>query len=50
MINRTCPDAVPAVALSNVEIELLNCLVKDSKRSRKAPPLSRYLEKIAQLG
>jgi len=49
MINRTCPDAEPAVALTNVEIELLNCLVKDSKRSRQAPPLSRYLEKIAQL-
>jgi hypothetical protein len=25
-------------------------LVKDSKRSRKELPLSRYLEKIAQLG
>ncbi len=50
MINRTCPDAKPTVALTNVEIELLNCLVKDSKRARKLPPLSRYLEKIAQLG
>lgn len=50
MINRTCPDAEPTVALTNGEIELLNCLVKDSKRLSKAPPLSRYLEKIAQLG
>ena len=50
MINRTCPDAEPALALTKVEIELLNCLVKDSKKTRNAPPLSRYLEKIAQLG
>lgn len=50
MINRTCPNAEPTVALTNGEIELLDCLVKDSKRLSKAPPLSRYLEKIAQLG
>jgi hypothetical protein len=50
MLNRTCPDAEPGLALTHAEIELLDHLVKDSKRSRKALPLSRYLEKIAQLG
>lgn len=50
MLYRTCPDARPETALTPAEIDLLNCLVKDSKRSRKQLPLSRYLEKIAQLG
>lgn len=50
MLNRTCPDAEPKMALTPAEIDLLNCLVKDSKRSREQLPLSRYLEKIAQLG
>lgn len=50
MLNRTCPDAEPTMALTTAEIDLLNCLVKDSKRSREQLPLSRYLEKIAQLG
>jgi hypothetical protein len=38
------------MALTPAEIGLLNCFVKDSKRSREQLPLSRYLEKIAQLG
>ena len=50
MLNRTCPDAEPEKALTLAEIDLLDCLVKDSKRSRAQLPLSRYLEKIAQLG
>jgi len=50
MLNRSCPDAKPELALTHTEIDLLNRLVKDSKRSRQALPLSRYLEKIAQLG
>jgi len=50
VLNRTCPDTEPAMALTPSEIDLLNCLVKDSKRSREQLPLSRYLEKIAQLG
>jgi hypothetical protein len=49
MLNRTCPDADPAMALTLSEIDLLNCLVKDSKRSREQLPLSRHLEKITQL-
>lgn len=50
MLNRLCPDADPAMALTHTEIDLLSRLVKDSKKSRKVLPLSRYLEKIAQLG
>ena len=50
MLNRTCPDAEPELALTHTEIDILNRLVKDSKNSRQALPLSRYLEKIAQLG
>ena len=50
MLNRTCPDAEPTMTLTLSEIDLLNFLVKDGKRSREQLPLSRYLEKIAQLG
>ena len=50
MLSRTCSDAEPEQALTLAEIDLLDCLVKDSKRSRAQLPLSRYLEKIAQLG
>lgn len=50
MLNRSCPDAKLELALTHTEIDLPNRLVKDSKRSRQALPLSRYLEKIAQLG
>jgi hypothetical protein len=50
MLNRTRPDAEPEMALTHTEIDLLNRLVKDSKRSCRALPLSRYLEKIAQPG
>lgn len=50
MLNSTCTDAEPGLALTHAEIELLDHLVKDSRRSRKVLALSRYLEKIAQLG
>ena len=50
MRNRTCPDLEPETALTLSEIERLNCLVKYRKRSRERLPLSRYLEKIVQLG
>jgi hypothetical protein len=50
MLHRSCPDAEPELALTHTEIDLLNRMVKDSLRSRQGLPLSRYLEKIAQLG
>jgi hypothetical protein len=51
MINRSAPDAPPSVALTNIEIGLLDRLVNDK---RKALPqrrtLGTYLTKIARLG
>jgi hypothetical protein len=51
MINRSVSSGSPHLALTSLEVELLDRLVKD-KRSRQAQPtnLSRYLVKIAQLG
>lgn len=49
MLNRTCPYAEPEIALTHTEIDLLKRLVKGSKRSRAALPLSRYFEKNAPL-
>jgi hypothetical protein len=52
MVNRAMPEAPPELALTNVEIRILDHLVKDSgttKRGAKAT-LSRYLVKVARLG
>ena len=38
------------MALTAVEVTLLNHLVKDTARTERAPPLSRILVKLAQLG
>lgn len=49
MINRVCPEGPPALALTTIEIQTLEQLVKDPARpSRKT--LSYYLTKIARLG
>ena len=51
MINRTAPEAPPELALTKIEIGLLDELLKDS--STGSPPkknLSTYLTKIARLG
>jgi hypothetical protein len=51
MINRTAPEAPPELALTKIEIGLLDELLKDSSPS--SPPknnLSTYLTKIARLG
>ena len=51
MINRSAPDAGPGLALTEVEIALLDRLVPDQAQ---APPrtktLSPYLIKVARLG
>jgi len=47
---KNCPEAKPELALTGTEIAMLNRMIKGTKRSRSALPLSRYLEKIAQLG
>jgi hypothetical protein len=49
-INRCAPEAPPEVALTATEVTLLDHLVKDTARTEQAPPLSRSLIKLAQLG
>lgn len=51
MLNRSRPNALPQTALIEIEIELLDHLVKDrdGNRSRRKT-LSHYIVKIAQLG
>jgi hypothetical protein len=51
MLNRSAPDAPPHYALSDIEIALLDHVVKDKgQRSARQKPLSHYLTKIARLG
>lgn len=51
MLNRSSPDASPALALTDVEIALLDRLVKDRDHNpRRQRTLSHYLIKIARLG
>jgi hypothetical protein len=51
MINRSAPDAPPNLALTKVEMGLLDHLVKDKDEERPGrKALSHYLTKIARLG
>ena len=51
MLNRSSPDASPALALTEAEIGLLDHLVKDKdQKPRRRRTLSHYLTKIARLG
>ena len=49
MLNRTAPTTRPSVALGDIEMNLLDHLVKDS-RSPRPKTLGHYLTKIARLG
>ena len=49
MMNRVAPTASPLVALTDVETLLLDTLVPEKPKRRKAM-LSTYLVKIARLG
>lgn len=49
MLNRSAPAAPPALTLDEIEIHLLDRLVKDGARPR-ARTLAHYLTKIARLG
>jgi hypothetical protein len=50
MMNRVTPDGSPKLALTDLEIELLDHFVKDSdKTAPRAKTLSHYLIKIARL-
>ena len=51
MMNRVTPDGPPKLALTDLEIELLDHFVKDKDRTAlRAKTLSHYLTKIARLG
>jgi hypothetical protein len=51
MMNRVTPDGSPKLALTDLEIELLDHFVKDSDKTAPAvKTLSRYLTKIVKLG
>ncbi len=51
MLNRSCPAASPALALTEAEIGLLDHLVKDrDQKPLRRRTLSHYLTKIARLG
>lgn len=51
MINRSVAPSAPRLALTPLEIKLLDHLVKDKKQPKSPPKnLSRYITKIAQLG
>jgi hypothetical protein len=51
MLNRVVPDGSPRLALTALEIDLLDALVPDkAPRSRRRKTLSHYLTKIARIG
>jgi hypothetical protein len=51
MLNRSSPDAEPELAVTDVEMQLLDLLVPDKHSAMpEQPTLSRYLVKIARLG
>jgi hypothetical protein len=51
MMNRVTPDGSPKLALTDLEIELLDHFVKDKDRTApRAKTLSHHLTKIARLG
>jgi Transposase DNA-binding len=49
MLNRSAPDALPSLALTETEIAVLDRLVNDRPHARRKT-LSHYLTKIARLG
>jgi hypothetical protein len=51
MLNRVVPDVPPHLALTALEIDLLDELVRDKgQTSRQRKTLSHYLTKIARMG
>jgi hypothetical protein len=51
MLNRVIPDGSPRLALTALEIDLLDELVQDKGlRSRRRKTLSHYLTKVARIG
>jgi hypothetical protein len=51
MINRAAPDALPAVAFTELEVHLLDELIRDKADAhRRTKSLATYLNKLARLG
>ena len=51
MLNRSAADASPALALTGIDIDLLDHLVKDKNQKPPRPrAISHYLIKVARLG
>jgi hypothetical protein len=50
MVNRSQPTAVPALALTQLELQLLDQLAPDRSPPTQPPTLSHYIIKIARLG
>jgi hypothetical protein len=48
MVARNCPEASPKLAFTQIEINLLDQLIKDKKDNSKKLPY--YITKIARLG
>ena len=50
MINRTQPQAAPTIALTQLELDLLDQLFPQKGKARAGPALGSYLVRIARLG
>jgi hypothetical protein len=50
MINRTQPQAAPTIALTQLELDLLDQLFPAKGKARAGPLLGSYLVRIARLG
>jgi hypothetical protein len=50
MINRTQPEAAPTIALTQLELELLDRLFPEKRKAKTGPDLGTYLVRIARLG
>ncbi len=50
MLNRLAPTASPLVAITSLETHLLDKLIQDKSKRRRAATLSFYLTKVARLG
>lgn len=50
MVSREYSDIPAGMALTQVECELLDNVIKDNKKTENIAPLQRYIIKLAQLG
>src|SRR5882724_655605 len=50
MMNRLAPTASPLVAITSLELHLLDRLIQDKSKRHRTATLSAYLTKVARLG